>query len=582
MKREKGKALSRRLWIEIRWILLGLLWLVGLGLGIVGVARYSNDNGLGWTFSDVLYSTLQLIVLELGSIEGRINWMLEMARFLLPGLTAFTALQALMHLFREQLQWLRLWRLHDHVVICGLGGKGRQLAGELLALGRRVVMIEENPKGSEAADLQNAGGILLNGNATVGDVLNQARIQQARHLICLLGDDHKNLQIAFQAYQLTRSRRNGRLTCLLHLTSPDLYRLVKASELCSQDDVPFELETFNSYARSAQILFKEDPDWNTKGDRTKIPDHIMIIGLGTMGESLAERAAFIWHASKRRGKLRITVIDYDAEQKVDRLLQKKPQLKDACRIIPIPVLSSISNAVEKNRVISGADKPVRHIFICLNESVLNLQTCLELLQLPAYQKVSIWVQLDKASGLEGLLDKPLGIDRQICRVSTFDIYEQSCSAELVLGGTHEILARGLFEQYQITLKTLSGGTGIERTWQELSDEEAKANRQQAERIHKLLAASGYHISPLQDWSASEMTFQEEEVEQMACREHDMWCETKQAAGWRFGDEKDAEKRTHPDLLPWEKLPACEQEKNCNYIRQLPGLLARIGFQIDPV
>jgi hypothetical protein len=34
------------------------------------------------------------------------------------------------------------------------------------------------------------------------------------------------------------------------------------------------------------------------------------------------------------------------------------------------------------------------------------------------------------------------------------------------------------------------------------------------------------------------------------------------------------------LVPWEDLPEEERKKNTAFIRQLPSLLARAGFQID--
>ncbi|MCJ7624194.1 MAG: NAD-binding protein [Anaerolineaceae bacterium] len=287
----RKRARLRQIWAETRWILLGMIWLVGLALGYAGFNQFSHDHTLGWSTGDILYRTLQLILLESGSISGSINWMLETARFLLPTLTAFTALQAFLHLFTEQIQWLRLWRLHDHVIICGLGRKSDCLASELLALGQRVVMIEKKPLSAKAIDLQQQGVIFISGDATDQDVLSSARPQRARHLICLLGEDRQNLQVAFQAYHLTQGRRLGKLTCILHLSSPDLLNLIKRSELTGKGDVPFQLETFNPYARTAQLLLQQDPDWQEAAKPSSVPTHILVSGLGRLGEHLILQTA---------------------------------------------------------------------------------------------------------------------------------------------------------------------------------------------------------------------------------------------------------------------------------------------------
>ena len=117
----------RQFWSEYRWILLGLAWLVGLALGYLGFSIYTIENGEVWTAGDIIYRTLQLVTMNSGAVDGEVNWMLEAARFLLPMLTAYTVLQALMQLFLEQTQKLYLRRLQDHVVICGLGKKGMRL-----------------------------------------------------------------------------------------------------------------------------------------------------------------------------------------------------------------------------------------------------------------------------------------------------------------------------------------------------------------------------------------------------------------------------------------------------------------------
>ncbi len=69
------------------------------------------------------------------------------------------------------------------------------------------------------------------------------------------------------------------------------------------------------------------------------------------------------------------------------------------------------------------------------------------------------------------------------------------------------------------------------------------------RIHTVLTAAGYRIAPLQDWDAEDRAFPSEDVERMAKLEHELWCQTQRANGWRWGPQKDKTKRTHPDLLP---------------------------------
>lgn len=43
--------------------------------------------------------------------------------------------------------------------------------------------------------------------------------------------------------------------------------------------------------------------------------------------------------------------------------------------------------------------------------------------------------------------------------------------------------------------------------------------------------------------------------------HEGWCEWKRRHGWVYGPVKDAEKRTHPCLVPYGELPRYQQVKD---------------------
>ena len=44
-------------------------------------------------------------------------------------------------------------------------------------------------------------------------------------------------------------------------------------------------------------------------------------------------------------------------------------------------------------------------------------------------------------------------------------------------------------------------------------------------------------------------------------QHDAWCDDKYANGWVYGETKDAIKKTHPCLVPFESLPPEQQAKD---------------------
>ena len=573
-----NKPHLRQFWSENSWLLLGLAWLVSLALGFFGFYIYAIENGEDWTAGDIIYRTFQLVTMNSGAVDGEVNWILQFARFLLPLLTVYTVFQALMQLFVEQTQKLRLRRLKDHVVVCGMGRKGNRVARELLSLGRQVVIIENGLKQENAENIRQLGAIILDGDATNKDVLTRVRILHARNLVCLLSGDSENLQTAYQAYQLTRTRRVGKLTCIIHLSSIDLLNLIRSSELSIEPGVPFELETFNPYERTARMLLQDNPGWCEDSRSEDIPESILVVGLGRLGEQLVIQTGYLWYLLHRQGRLRITVLDRAALEKIQNLLRKYPQLGKVCELIPLQADIYTAGSLQNILVGPGEQVLIQQTYICLGDPVLSLQVCLNLLQIPGIITGPIWVQQLKEAGLVDLLEKPLPGLGDVRRVRTFDFYDYACSAALILGGMHEMLARDLYEIY----RTEAENTSTRQTWELIPETVKDANRQQASRIHQLLKAAGYCISPLQDWDANKRTITETEIGKMAWLEHDLWRQAKEANGWVYGKQRDENKRTHPDLVSWDDLPEEEREKNLAMVRQLPALLARIGFQIDRI
>ena len=165
----------------------------------------------------------------------------------------------------------------------------------------------------------------------------------------------------------------------------------------------------------------------------------------------------------------------------------------------------------------------------------------------------------------------------------FGLLDQTCTADLILRGTHEVLARDLHAAYLEGVKRSQKVPADDPSlvpWEELSDYTKEKNRRQADHIPVMLKAAGYRIAPLHNWDADEYRFSEEDLSIMAPIEHERWCQEKLSEGWKYGPEKDENQKTNPDLVKWDDLPPPEREKNKKYIQNLPKVLARAGFQIE--
>ena len=182
-------------------------------------------------------------MLEGGQISEGTIWEFEVARFLAPVVTGYTAVQGIALLFSEQLAklWARFAR--GHVVICGLGEKGSRLARGFRAEGRRVVAMDSDPGNPYLPLCRERGVTVLLGDAAGEEALRGANITAASYLFAVCGNDGVNAQVAASARALTAGRRSGRAT---HTSWTYSCRLLR-ERYCGPRTDAFRLEFFNIY-----------------------------------------------------------------------------------------------------------------------------------------------------------------------------------------------------------------------------------------------------------------------------------------------------------------------------------------------
>jgi voltage-gated potassium channel len=91
-------------------------------------------------------------------------------------------------------------RLAGHVIVCGFGRVGRNLAQYLTGAGEDVVVIENDPERAAAA---GEAGNVVRGDATIDEVLKEAGIERARVLVTALTTDAANLFVTLTARSLS-------------------------------------------------------------------------------------------------------------------------------------------------------------------------------------------------------------------------------------------------------------------------------------------------------------------------------------------------------------------------------------------
>lgn len=567
---------------ELKWPLVVAIWILSVILGYIGFCRFFEAEGTSLTKIDVVYRAVQLIALESGAVEGHVPWQLNVARFLMPALAAYAAIQALIAIFSKQWQMLMIRFYRNHVVVCGLGERGLRLAKDFSQHGYRVVVIE-GIKDNNLVELCRKQGIaVLFGDATKSALLRRAGIQKARYLVAVCGDDGTNAEIALKARDIVRSRKGHDLTVFVHMIDLELCNLLRGWELSAQAR-SFRLEFFNVHERGARHMLATYSSFGTR----VLNGHarMLLIGLGKLGRSLLVKAARDWYMKKlpENNRLRISVIDKNAGSKVKLLHMQYPQLEKACEIETWQIEENDPD-FETGAFLFDQDGHIKIdvIFICFDDDVHALVSALTLYRKTREHNVPIIARMSQESGLAAMIRDErysLGFEH----VHTFGLLDQTCNLESILGGTHEVIARAIHEDYTENQKRAGENARTNPSlvdWDELPDTLKESNRHQAAHIEVKMKAIGCGIQPLNDWEAASFMFEPGEIELLAELEHQRWMEERLQNGWKFkSGPKDIAKKTSPHIVPYEELSWELKELDRNMIRNLPSFLARAGFQI---
>ena len=574
-------------WQAYQWPIIGVVAFIALVLGYIGFNKYFIALGQSRSTFDIIYLTLQLFVMESGSMSSPISWELELARWLTPALAAYTAVRAIAVIFHEQLQLFRVRFISDHIIICGLGRKGLLLVQRFSALGYKVLVIEKNEGNNMISQCGDEGAIVLIGNATDPNLLKKARVPVANHLISVCGDDGVNAEVAVRVRELVGDRKGNVLTCIIHIVNPQLYLLLGEKEIGTGRVDTFRLEFFNNFNSGARAWLKEHPAFDEVTGKAKDAwPHLLIVGIGRMGESLIVHLAKKWKdlSPSIKEKLHINIIDNAAAGKLESLCLRYPRLKNVCDIIPLQMNIESSDFQRADFLFDNQKKcNISSIFVCLDNDSSALSAALVLYNRLRKYKIPIVLRMTHDKGLASLLKSDIENGGSFEGLTAFGLLDKTFTPELILDGTHEILARAIHDSYRFGQeekgKTFETNVSMV-AWDELPENLKESNRRQADHIGIKLKAIGCAIAPMTDWDTELFKFSEKEIELMARMEHERWMSERLQDGWTFKEgRKNVERKTSPDLVPTEKLTKDAIELDNNPVKDLPLYLAKVGFQI---
>lgn len=570
---------------DYQWFILTFFWILSALLGYVGFKKFFISLGEARSPYTLFYLTLQLFVLESGSIHGNLSWELETARVLAPAVATYSAIRALIVIFHEQFQLFYGNFLKEHVIICGLGLKGTLLAQDFRKNGFDVVVIEKDGENADIAGIKSLGIIVIQGNAADRTILARAKIHRAKYLIAVCGEDGMNAEVAVVAREMVREYRNRVLTCFVHVVDPDLCDFLVEQEMATRKADPFRLEIFNVFKSGARALMDY---YFPFGDKINSP-RIIITGFGRMGQNLAIEAIRRWKDRSFResdgNKLKITVIDRSAKDGEKKIRFRYKSIDNFCsldiRQIDVDSPEFLDFLESLN---SGGDTLPGQVFVCLGEDSVNLSAGLKYLRYILHRPMKVISIMKSQGGLSELFRGEDYSSGRFADLQAFGLWNQVCRARYILEGINEKIARAFHNAYRETRGIRGmGDHPAELPWEYLEEIYKESNRLRADELCSQLKKFGIDIASLTDWNEQTIHFDSEKdgllIERLAEMEHERYLAERKSEGWKFGELKDDIKKTNPNLVPFSELREEVKEYNRNEVKKIPDILADAGFRI---
>jgi voltage-gated potassium channel len=170
----------------------------------------------GWSFQDALYMvTLTVFTVGYGEVRPIDTMFLHVVTmatmafgctgmiFLTGALFQFMTFNSIQQLLGSRRVQAEIDKLDNHIIVCGYGRIGIELAKALKDGGAPIVVVEQDARRIEQA--REAGHLCIQGDATNEAVLQDAGIARARALASVLPNDAANVFITLSARSLNRA-----------------------------------------------------------------------------------------------------------------------------------------------------------------------------------------------------------------------------------------------------------------------------------------------------------------------------------------------------------------------------------------
>jgi len=187
-------------------------WGIGLIIAIIAIGTTGYAVIESWSFLDSLYMTIITITtvgyaevqpltpsgqifsifLIIGGVSGALFTLTGLIEYILEGNIGTT--------WGKRRMNKKIKELKDHIILCGYGRVGEEIARTFKEEGIPFVIIENRP--GSVNRLEQSEYLYLEGDATSNEVLKEAGIEKARGLVAAVGTDADNTYITLSGREL--------------------------------------------------------------------------------------------------------------------------------------------------------------------------------------------------------------------------------------------------------------------------------------------------------------------------------------------------------------------------------------------
>lgn len=555
----------------------GILLISSVCLGTIGFNKVDE-----FTFQESLYSSFRLFFLDfdLPPENHNIPVLLDIARWIAP-ITVF--LSVILGVIISFIQQLRIWLLRwsrSHIVISGVNSYSYELIVDLLNKGKKVVVIEPDPRNPYLNHVVQLGGIVLIGESTDARVLHAARAVQCRRLVLFAMDDTDNIESLLQFGGVLGDRRTMSVHILLqNRRFVDLVEDV-VEQIDGERADKLDVRIFNHYEITAHLLFQKYPLFKGRdiNDSRAEAMHLMIIGFGNIGEQVLLQAANLLHFPNGI-PAKITIIDPNAKSIENGFRQRFATLNQA---VDFTFHNDDAHGIEFMRFVEQ-QKP-GYIVVCTGNDQDNLEIGMNLVERLA--NIPVHVKIGRKAEIATRIDSHSGKYKNLYR---FGDLTELANEDMIINERLDVVARAIHESYNV----LTGGA---TRWEDLSMFMKGSNRAQADQMLTKLYALGLKMveghAPHALTEDEYSTEVDKVIETLAIAEHRRWNAFHFIHGWQPGEKRDFNKKLHPALVPWEELDAVSemqsqlQKKNINYkesdrntVKRIRNIADFVGYSI---